>query len=410
MTASPETYPDALEASADDFALDDFDLADEFALATQTPLLPLLVARIEAAGGRITFAEFMADALGHPEHGYYSRAGIAWGRDGDYETSPEVHPIFGYLLARQVLECWQRLGEPSAFALVEVGCGSGALMRAMLTWLRARAPRCFAAVRPVMLDGHPNRLTDQRAHLAGAGFEVEHALTSDWVARAERVTGVVISNEFFDALPVHLIRREGDRLFEQHVTHEDGVLAFVDGPPSTPDIETYFTRLGLQPGDGALAEVGLAAAEAMRAITSKMARGYVISIDYGYPARDLYASWRRQGTLMAFRRHSPQPDPLAEPGRLDLTVHVDFTSLAAAADGFEAAPLVSQAEALMALGLGEALRTASGRASRDAQRFAADRRAAEVLCDPEGLGRIRVLALAKGVPLDGLRCLRPVLA
>ncbi|TAJ21736.1 MAG: SAM-dependent methyltransferase, partial [Dehalococcoidia bacterium] len=107
--------------------------------------------------------------------------------------------------------------------------------------------------------------------------------------------------------------------------------------------------------------------------------------------------------------HSPQPDPLAEPGRLDLTVHVDFTSLAAAAEGFEAAPLVSQAEALMALGLGEALRTASQRAGADAQRFASDRRAAEVLCEPEGLGRIRVLALAKGAPVEGLRCLRPVL-
>ncbi len=404
MTATPEARPDALAPTVDDFAL-----ADEFALATHTPLLPLLVERIEAAAGRITFAEFMATALGHPEHGYYSRSGLAWGRDGDYETSPEVHPIFGYLWARQVLDCWQRLGEPSSFALVEVGCGSGAFMRAMLTWLRTRAPECFAAVRPVMLDGHPNRLADQRSHLASTGFDVEHALTEDWLARPERITGVVISNEFFDALPVHLVRRDGGALVERYVTHEDGALRFVDGPLSTAAIAAYLDRLALQPGDGATAEVGLAAVEAMRAITSKVERGYVLSIDYGYPARDLYASWRKQGTLMAFRRHSPQPDPLAEPGRLDLTAHIDFTSLAAAAEGFTAAPLVSQAEALMALGLGDALRTASQRAAADAQRFAADRRAAEVLCEPEGLGRIRVLALAKGAPLDGLRCLRPVL-
>ncbi|MBM4410068.1 MAG: SAM-dependent methyltransferase [Chloroflexi bacterium] len=399
MTASADTNIEA----------DDFALADEFALATRTPLLPLLVGRIEAAGGRITFAEFMAQALGHPEHGYYSRAGLTWGRDGDYETSPEVHPIFGYLWARQALECWQRLGEPSSFALVEVGCGSGVFMRAMLTWLRVRAPRCFAAVRPVMLDGHPNRLVDQRTHLAGAGFEAEHVLTADWLARPDRITGVVISNEFFDALPVHLIRRDGETLVEQYVAHDGDAVHFVDGPLSTPAIEAYFARLGLQPGDGALAEVGLAASEAMHALASKVESGYVLSIDYGYPARDLYASWRRQGTLMAFRRHSPQPDPLAEPGRLDLTVHVDFTSLAAAAEGFAAAPLVSQAEALMALGLGDALRTASQHAAADAQRFAADRRAAEVLCEPEGLGRIRVLALAKGASLDGLRCLRSVI-
>lgn len=408
MTASPDTRPDAVDAAMD-AAADDFALADEFALATQTPLLPLLVDRIEAAGGRITFAEFMAQALGHPEHGYYSRPGLQWGRDGDYETSPEIHPVFGLLWGRQVLECWQRLGEPSAFALVEVGCGSGAFMRSMLTWLRARAPRCFAAVRPVMLDGHPNRLAGQQASLAAARFEVEHALASEWLARPDRVTGVVISNEFFDALPVHLVRRVGETLVEQYVSHDGDTLRFEDGPLSTPAIEAYFARLGLQPGDGTTAEVGLAASEAMRALAAKVERGYLLSIDYGYPARDLFASWRRQGTLMAFRRHSPQPDPLAEPGRLDLTVHVDFTSLAAAAEGFAAAPLVSQAEALMALGLGDALRTASQRAAADAQRYAADRRAAEVLCEPEGLGRIRVLALAKDAPLDGLRCLRPVL-
>ncbi len=399
MTVPPETHP-----SADDFAL-----ADEFALAQQTPLLPVIVGRINASGGRITFAEFMGLALSHPEHGYYSRAGLSWGRDGDYETSPEVHPIFGYLWARQILECWERMGDPSTFALVELGCGSGAFMQAMLTWLRARAPRCFAAVRPVMLDGHPNRLADQRARLDGAGFEVEHALIEEWLQRDERIRGVVISNEFFDALPVHLVRRDGERLLERFVTVEGGALAWVDGTPSTDAIEEYFARAGVLPGDGAVAAVGLAAVEAMRSITSKVERGYVLTIDYGYSARDLYASWRKQGTLMAFRRHSPQPDPLAEPGRLDLTAHVDFTSLAAAAEGFEAAPLTSQAEALMALGLGDALRAASGRASADAQRFAADRRAAEVLCEPEGLGRIRVLALGKHAAVEALRCLRPVL-
>ena len=406
---------------------------DDFALAARsTPLARFVLDAIDAAAEqRITFAQFMALALGHPEHGYYSRASIAWGARGDYETSPEVHPIFGYLWARQIEECWQRLGAPARFDLVEAGAGSGAFAVAMLTWLRARAPACFAAARPVLLDGHPHRLASQRAAIAAAGLAADHALLDDWLAQPDRVTGVVISNEFFDALPVHLVGRRGDApvvWHEWYVTRDArdargsgdaGALTLVEGPPSTPTIAQYFARLGLLPGEGARAEVGLAAVEAMRRMAAKVERGYVLAIDYGCEARDLYVPWRREGTLMAFRAHSPVPDPLSEPGRTDITCHIDLTSLAAAAldgrgeageagEGWRAAPSVSQAEALTVLGLPDALRAAESHAHEDARRFLADRRAAETLTDPTGLGRIRVLALAKDAPLEGLRCLRAV--
>jgi len=390
---------------------DDFALADEFALAADsTPLLAILQHRIDEADGRITFAEFMALALGHPDHGYYSRSDLRWGRDGDYETSPEVHPIFGYLWARQVLECWERLGRPAPFALVEPGAGSGSFMAAILTWLRARAPECFAAAHPVMLDGHPNRLAAQRAALTARGFEVEHALFDAWLAREGRLTAVVISNEFFDALPVHLVERHGDELLECYVALDvSGKLTLVEGAPSTPAIRAYFERIGRLPGDGARAEVGLASVDVMSRIASRVDRGFILTIDYGYGAPELYAAWRTQGTLMAFRRHSPQPDPLAAPGLTDLTYHVDFTSLAAAAgEGWEHAPTTTQAEALTVLGLADAMRTAAARAHLDAQRYASERRAAETLTDPSGLGRIRVLAMGRGVAVDGLRCLRPI--
>ena len=394
---------------------------DDFALAARsTPLSRFILDAIDEAGGRITFAQFMALALGHPEHGYYSRADLAWGARGDYETSTEVHPIFGYLWARQVAECWERLDRPARFDLVEVGAGSGAFAVAMLTWLRTRAPECFAALRPVLVDGHPNRIAAQRAALQDAGLRAEHLLFEDWTATPDRVTGVVISNEFFDALPVHLVTRRGDgpgSWSEWCVTRDPAApdpdtLALVEGPPSTRAFAAYFARLGLLPGDGARAEVGLAALDAMRRIATKVERGYVLTIDYGYGARDLYASWRREGTLMAFRHHSPVPDPLSEPGHTDITYHVDLTSLAATAldtgDGWTAAAPTSQAEALTVLGLPEALRAAEPRAHEDALRFLADRRAAETLTDPTGLGRIRVLALARHADLDGLACLRSV--
>jgi len=405
----PSPAPDGT-GDADDFALARGDaLADDLALAaTATPLAPIVRDKLAEAGGRITFARFMALALGHREHGYYAREDLAWGRDGDYETSPEVHPIFGFLWARQVLECWERLGRPAPFALVEPGAGSGAFASAMLTWLRERAPACFAAARPVLLDGHAHRLADQQRALARRGLTAEHALFDDWTARAEDLTGIAISNEFFDALPAHLIERRGDDLHEWYVEADGDAFRLALGEPSTPAIAQRLAALGVTLGDGARAEISLAASEAMARLAAPFARGYILTIDYGYDAPTLYAPWRRMGTLMAFRDHSPQPDPLASPGLLDLTYHVDFTSLASAADGWARAPTVSQAEALTALGIGEALRAASARAAGDFARFAADRRAVETLTDMGGLGRVRVLALAKGAPLEGLRCLAPL--
>jgi SAM-dependent MidA family methyltransferase len=181
-------------------------------------------------------------------------------------------------------------------------------------------------------------------------------------------------------------------------------------PPSTSDLEAHFEALGIWPGEGCRAEVSLEAPRLMRRVAALLERGYILTIDYGYDAATLYAPWRRMGTLMAFRNHSPQPDPLTLPGLTDLTAHVDLTSLGAAAKGagFEVAHPTSQAEALVALGIGEALEVARARAEVDFGAFAAARRATETLLDPTGLGRIRVLAMAKGAPLDGLQCLKEV--
>jgi SAM-dependent MidA family methyltransferase len=386
-------------------ALDDFALAER-----STPLGPLIAAEI-AAQGPMTFARFMSLALGHPEHGYYSRERFAWGAAGDFETSPEVHPIFGYLWARQLLECWERLGRPDPFHLVEVGAGSGAFSVGTLTWLRDRAPECAAAVRPLLLDGHPHRIADQRRALAERGMEADHALLEDWLAGTGRITGVVISNELFDALPVHLVERRGDQLHEWYVTADaSGALTFELGRPSAPALDAYFEALDVWPGEGSRAEVSLLAPRLMQLIAARLERGYLLTIDYGYEAPTLYASWRRMGTLMAFRNHSPQPDPLSLPGLTDLTAHVDLTSLAAAArtEGFEVASPTSQTEALVALGIGEALEAARQRAEVDFGAFASARRATETLLDPTGLGRIRVLVAAKGAPLEGLACLKAV--
>ncbi|MSQ31049.1 MAG: SAM-dependent methyltransferase [Dehalococcoidia bacterium] len=381
---------------------------DDFALAERaTPLAGVIAAEI-AASGPITFARFMALALGHPEHGYYSRAELGWGAAGDFETSPEVHPIFGYLWARQVAECWERLGRPAPFDVVEVGAGSGAFAVALLGWLRERAPDCYAATRATLVDVHARRVEAQRARLAAHELHAEHALLDAWLARTDVVQGVVLSNELFDALPVHVVERRGAELCEWYVAAAaGGGLVFELGAASTPAIAAQLAAAEAEPGEGCRAEVSLAAPALLRGLARRLGRGYLVTIDYGYEAQALYAPWRRMGTLMAFRGHSPQPDPLARPGETDLTAHVDLTTLARAGEaaGCAGAPTVSQAEALAWLGSGEALAVARARAADDAGAFFAARRAVETLSDSAGLGRIRVLVQAKDAPLNGLRCL-----
>jgi SAM-dependent MidA family methyltransferase len=210
---------------------------------------------------------------------------------------------------------------------------------------------------------------------------------------------------------LRLVERRGTVLNEWLVgLDEAGALTLVLGEASTPALAARFEALGVQPGDGARAEVCLDAPELMRAMVRRLERGYVISIDYGHDATALYAGWRRMGTLMAYRSHSPRPDPLVAPGLLDLTAHVDLTSIALAAreEGCEVPPHVSQAEALVGLGIGEAMRAAQERAGADFAAYANARRAAETLMDPTGLGRIRVLVAAKGTSSD-LVCLSAAL-
>ncbi len=382
-----------------------------------TPAARAIERAIDAAGGSIPFARFMELALGHPEHGYYARAGLAWGAAGDYESSAEVHPIFGSLWARQIAECWELLGHPASFELVEAGAGSGALAISILHSLREHHADCFAACRPVLLDGFRRRVEEQRAALSERGLAARHALLEDWIAEPGTITGVLYSNEFFDALPVHLVGRPaGDEhgpeaLVEWHVRRaRGGGFVLAPGAPSTPELARHLDWIGMRPADGCRQELSLAVPAVARALARRIGRGYLLTLDYGYESAHLYAPWRRDGTLMAIRNHMLQPDPLAQPGRADLTAHVDLGALARALadEGLTTAPTVPQGEALIALGLGEAIAAARTWMSGDVAAYARMRRAAEVLVDPAGLGRMRVLAAARQAPLAGLRCLRPI--
>ena len=406
--------------------LDDLVAADELGQEIKAPLLEVIKEVILAHGGAISFREFMALALNHPNLGYYAKPDLKLGIEGDFETSPEVHPIFGGLWARQLLECWNLLGSPSDLTFIELGGGSGSFLVGMLASLRRRSPDCMSSLRVIVLDGSEPRLDQQREKLKLAhpdlGGRIEFWLLDDWMSEQVLLeNSVLFANEFFDALPVHLLEASDEPeslVSELHIAvNKQDQLAFQPSPLTDQMVIQHLDKMFLAgdvprrvPIPGTRIEVNLAASELMTKLSKKIANVYMFISDYGYEAVDFYASWRKSGTLMAFRGHNVQQNVLDLPGIADLTAHVDFTALARAVDeSWTSNALVSQAEVLVSLGAYGLLDAQSGWAQRRPDRFLVARKAIETLTDPNGLGRIRVRVMRRGAPLESLLCQSQVL-
>lgn len=353
--------------------------------------------------GPITFARFMELALYDPTDGYYARRADRPTREGDYLSAPELHPIFGAALARQVEECWERLGRPATFTLREEAAGSGALGLAILEALGLPARR---AVRYLPTEATPVKEAAVRDRVAAAGH-AEHL--ADEAAPAETMTGLVIANELLDALPVHRLTVRNGELLEIHVAWRDGWFADELLPPSTPELGATLDSTGVRLVEGQVAEVGLAAQAWLRGLGARLERGYALLIDYGHPAAQLYdAAKRASGLLRTYRRHHAGDDPYRFVGEQDMTAHVDWTTLERVAEeaGLDVLGRTTQAEFLTGLGLGDLLVELQSRPGLTHAGYAAARAAVVRLLDPAALGRFGVLALGRGVatgpPLRGL--------
>lgn len=360
-------------------------------LLTENRELRALIADEIRRDGPITFAAFMTAALYHPELGYYSSLRHPIGRQGDYVTSPEVSGLFGRLMAKHIAATWEAAGSPPRWSVVELGGGSGRMAADILAALAADSPPAAAAIEYSIIESSEalrglQGLTLRRFPNCVRWLKAVSELENGF-------SGHVISNEYFDALPVHRVRLDRGELREVYVgLNASGAFVDVVGEPSTPALSAYFGRLGLLPGEGCLAEVNLKAVEHMNQVTSRLSKGAVTTLDYGYEAARLYAPWRKQGTLLCFYQQAFSDDPFRRVGRQDITAHVDFTSLAASAgeQGWTSSELMSQAEFLGELGINQL-----GAAAADLEERMALRRARELLVDPAGLGRVRVLVLQK---------------
>ncbi len=363
-------------------------------------LIEAIRAEIGAAGGRITFARFMELALYHPERGYYATSAERPTRSGDFLTAPEVHPVFGRLIGRQLTEMWERLGRPERFDLVEHGAGRGTLGISILRGLDLDGSGLARVVRYRAVD-IPGRAAVAHERVRAAGYEPipdsEDAGPSP---------GCVLANELLDAMPVHRVGMLDGELVEWFVTAAGDGFGEVPGEPSTPALAARLEREGVVLREGQRAEICLAIEEWLR--TARLDRGYLLVIDYGYPAAELYGPRRLGGTLRAFRGHHVTADPFRAIGRQDLTAHVDLTALelAAADAGLDHLGRTTQAEFVIGLGLGDLLAAAQADPSTTWDELLALRTAVARFIDPGALGGFAVelfsRCVERGEPLRGL--------
>ncbi len=364
---------------------------------------PGLIAAIHTAilaHGPLTFAAFMELALYHPRFGYYSTLRAAPGARGDYVTSPETHPVFGALLARQALDVWARLDRPHPFHVEEWGAGSGRLAADLLRTAPLLDPELAMNTSYTIVERSEALVRVQRRLLRPWAGRVR------WVAAADSgAPDLVLAHELLDAFPVHRVRRRDSTLRELYVDRTADGFCETEGDPSTPALAAHFARLGLLPPEGAVVEVNLAACEWVRGVAARLTRGAVMVIDYGHPAEVLYSPGNAAGRLRTYFRQGVGADPFARIGWQDLTTDVDLTSvlLEGRATGLEPLGIARQRDFLHRLGLegfteavrGAALPVATARASLAGL---------AALAQPGGLGDHWVLGLGRGLtgPLHGL--------
>lgn len=357
-------------------------------------LVDELHTRIEREG-RITFAHFMRTVLYHPNHGYYVNSSARPGRDGDFLTAPEAHPIFGYTVARQIAQMADLLGRPEPFTLREYGAGAGTLALAILEGFLAERPDLLAAVRYDPVEINPVRLSELRHTLADEGFEAQIGESED-----ARLTGCILANEFLDALPVHRVAVQDGALVEKYVVWRDGWFTEESDSPSTPALERYLADGGIELVEGQIAEINLELAEWIGMIATQLERGYVLLIDYGYRAERLFGPEYHAGTLRAYHQHTVSNDPFRAVGHQDLTAHVDFSALERAARAHDLCVLglTTQADFLSGAGIGELLVAAQQWEGMTFDEYVALRSSVIRMIEPGAMGRFRVLILGRDVP------------
>lgn len=371
---------------------------------------PQLLTEIQAeiaATGPISFARFMELALYHPEFGYYvrpvedpSQERIGW--SGDFFTSSDVHPILGQALAKQAQQLDALLGHPDPFTVVEMGPGKGFLARDFLAACRNAPANLGDRLHYILIERSASMRMLQAESLAPW---LRHSGRVIWIDRLEdlpsdSVTGLFFSNELVDAFPIHRIAAIEGTTQEMYIDWQDGRFTEVYRPLSD-DLAAHLRENAISMANGYRGEINLHASSWMNQVAQVMARGLVITIDYGHTSEDLYGPDRKRGTFLCYYHQTTTEDAFDRVGEQDMTAHVDFTALARVGQraGLDLTGFTNQMSFLIGLGAEQLLETLT---PESPEFFAAIH-----LLRPDGMGRtFKVLIQHTNMPkpeLDGLK-------
>jgi SAM-dependent MidA family methyltransferase len=356
------------------------------------------------AKGPIPFSRYMEMCLYDAEYGYYSRNVEQFGKAGDFYTSSDVHAVFGRLLARQFEEMWRALGSPEKIEILELGPGRGLFACDVLDWSEKKFPEFFGAV-------HYSLWERSEALRVRLRTTLTRHFAADKVSFAQRlkpppeklygmveavhpgIPVIVFANEFFDALPVEVLSPEG----ELRIAEKDGRFVEIWVKASSENLE-FVDRYSVHPEDGGRIETSRVAQSYMTELAASIHQGFLVAVDYGYTRAEQLAG-RHRGSVMAYRQHSVSASPYEAPGEQDITAHVNFAALAAAAEqqGMQAEPLLTQSQFLM--GIGELNQFADAfEECRLPQEHAKVALQLKHLVTPAGMGEsFHVLVASKGV-------------
>ena len=405
--------------------------------------------------GPITFAEYMRMALYEPEYGYYVTGAAKMGWEADYFTSTDVSSLFANCLGRQLFAMWEKLKRPGHFMVLEQGAGRGHLAEGVRSWAQKEAPEFYEVLE--------YRAEDIRTGAdAIDANEFEHSSVIRYTPQGEadnisfsypyqeesanitlqypsqddprvptphnttpvptrgrgtserEMPSVVLSNELVDAFPVHIVEKRGERLYEVFVdVQQDGRFYEVLGEPSRLEVAGYLDTYKIPWRtfeDGWRAEINLDALRWIQRTAGLMRKGFVLTIDYGDKAKELYTAWRRRGTLLCYYKHQANERPLLHPGKQDITAHVNFSALIDEGRrlGMRLHRFTTQREWLQGLGIEEELEQRYLNEFADAEYARATdkgqiallkwrdiRQRVSVLTDQGGMGDFKVLILRR---------------
>jgi SAM-dependent MidA family methyltransferase len=340
-------------------------------------------------------------ALYDPRFGYYARAGQRSGRAGDFFTSVDVGPLFGELLERQIAEMAGHLPSPDNIDIVEAGAGNGRLSADILRAAERTHPELLSRIALSLVEASEAARNSQRSTLGDHAGSLVYSNS----ALPDRFEGILFANELLDAMPVHQVVMREDGLKEVFVV-ADTSLRTIEGPPSTPALAAHLSGLDVTLEPGWRVEIGVCAREWMREAARRLVRGFIIIIDYGHPASELYSVTHSSGTLTSFARHveggdaAGLPGWLQRPGEQDITAHVDFTSVQNAAheEGMTTLGFLDQTYFLMGI-----IQGSQGSQGSLMEMTLRDRLAFKTLTMPGGMGSVfKVLILGKNVGTPSL--------